>query len=122
MVEIAGFAPARFAGVKDAFAANFAEGLELGARFTLVEALAALLMARSVEQGRLAYDQRVAEVWPEFAQAGKGAITVEQALSHQAGLSGFPDETDPAIWFDWDATCAKLAAMAPLFPIGSASG
>ena len=38
MVEIAGLAPIRFDAVKDAFAANFAAGEELGARFTLVEA------------------------------------------------------------------------------------
>jgi CubicO group peptidase (beta-lactamase class C family) len=94
----------------------------LTALFSTTKAVAALMVARLVDEGRLAYDQPVADVWPEFAQAGKEAVTVEQALSHQAGLSGFPDETDPAIWFDWDATCAKLAAMAPLFPIGSASG
>ena len=45
------------------------------------KALAALMLARLVDQGRLAYDQPVADVWPEFAQAGKAAITVEQALS-----------------------------------------
>lgn len=156
MVEISGTAPARFAAAKDAFAANFAAGEELGARFTLVEAgevvldiwaghadraqtrpfdartltpifsttkaIAALLIARLVDQAKLAYDQTVASVWPEFAQAGKGAITVEQLLSHQAGLSGFPDEMDPAEWFDWDAICARLAAMAPLWPPGTASG
>ena len=94
----------------------------LTALFSTTKAVAALMVARLVDEGRLAYDQPVADVWPEFAQAGKEAVTVEQALSHQAGLSGFPDETDPAIWFDWDATCAKLADMAPLFPIGSASG
>ena len=94
----------------------------LTALFSTTKAVAALMIARLVDEGRLAYDQPVADIWPEFAQAGKAAVTVEQALSHQAGLSGFPDETDPAIWFDWDATCAKLAAMAPLFPIGSASG
>ena len=94
----------------------------LTALFSTTKAVASLLIARLVDEGRLAYDQPVADVWPEFAQAGKQDVTVEQALSHQAGLSGFPDETDPAIWFDWDATCAKLAAMAPLFPIGSASG
>ncbi|KAI6244252.1 Esterase [Aphelenchoides fujianensis] len=94
----------------------------LTALFSTTKAVAAFLIARLVDEGRLAYDQRVADVWPEFAQNGKQDVTVEQALSHQAGLSGFPDETDPAIWFDWDATCAKLAAMAPLFPIGSASG
>ena len=37
MVDITGFAPARFAAVKDAFAGSFAAGEELGARFTLVE-------------------------------------------------------------------------------------
>ena len=156
MVEIAGFAQPRFAAVKDAFAANFAEGLELGARFTVVrageavvdlwaghadrarekpfdartltpvfsttKAIAAVLMARAVDRGKLAYDQRVADLWPEFAAAGKDAITIEQALSHQAGLSGFPDQMDPALWFDWDAICARLAAMAPLWPPGTASG
>lgn len=156
MLEIAGHAPARFAAVKDAFAANFEAGEELGARFTLVEAgeivldlwagfadrgrtrpfgettltpvfsttkaIAALLIARLVDAGRLDYGQTVASVWPEFAQAGKAAITVEQVMSHQEGLSGFPDEMDPALWFDWDAICAKLAAMAPLWPPGAASG
>jgi CubicO group peptidase (beta-lactamase class C family) len=156
MVEIAGLAPPRFAAVKDAFAANFDAGQELGARFTLVQAgevvldiwagyadragskpfgpktlvpifsttkaIAALLVARLVDQGKLAYDQTVASVWPEFAQAGKGAVTVEQVLSHQAGLSGFPDPMDPAEWFDWDAICARLAAMTPLWPPGTASG
>jgi CubicO group peptidase (beta-lactamase class C family) len=156
MVEIAGTAPARFAGVKDAFADNFARGEELGARFTLVEegevvldiwaghadrarttpfdartltpifsttkAIASLLMARLVDAGKLAYDQTVASVWPEFAAAGKAAVTVEQLMSHQAGLPGFPDPMDPADWFDWDLICARLAAMAPLWPPGTASG
>jgi CubicO group peptidase (beta-lactamase class C family) len=156
MVEISGTAPPRFARVKDAFAANFEAGLELGARFTLVEAgevvldiwagfadrkrtkpfdartltpvfsttkaIAALLIARLVDAGQLDYAQTVASVWPEFAQAGKQAITVEQVMSHQEGLAGFPDEMDPADWFDWDLICARLAAMAPLWPPGSASG
>jgi CubicO group peptidase (beta-lactamase class C family) len=156
MVEIAGFAEPRFSAVGEAFAANFDEGLELGARFTLVEAgevvvdlwagfadrartrpfdertlvpvfsttkaVAALLIARLVDQGKLSYGQRVAEVWPEFAQAGKQDVTIEQAMSHQDGLSGLPEEMDPALWFDWDAICARLAAMAPLWPPGSASG
>ncbi len=90
--------------------------------FSTTKAVAALLIARLVDQGRLDYAQPVADVWPEFAQAGKGAITVEQVMSHQEGLSGFPDEMEPSLWFDWDAICAKLAAMAPLWPPGTASG
>lgn len=156
MVDIAGFAQPSYAAVKDAFAANFSEDLEIGARFSLVEAgevvvdlwaghadrkrtrafdeatltpvfsttkaVAATLVARLVDAGKLAYDQPVADVWPEFAQAGKDKVTVEQALSHQAGLSGFPDEMEASDWFDWDLICAKLAAMAPMWPPGTASG
>jgi CubicO group peptidase (beta-lactamase class C family) len=156
MVEIAGTAPPRFAAVKDAFAASFEVGEELGARFTLVEAgevvldiwggyadrkrtrpfdaqtltavfsttkaIAALMIARLVDQGRLDYRQAVASVWPEFAAAGKADVTIEQAMSHQAGLPGFPDPIDPALWVDWDAICARLAAMAPMWPPGTESG
>lgn len=146
----------RFAEVRAAFAGNFAQGAELGARFTayldgrpavdliggwadrartrpfapetltpvfsVTKVVAAVMVARLVDAGRLAYDQPVADLWPEFAQNGKGAVTVEQALSHQAGLSGFPEAMDPADWFDWDGVCARLAAMAPLWPPGTASG
>jgi CubicO group peptidase (beta-lactamase class C family) len=155
-IKIHGACPARFQAVREAFEANFAEDLEIGARFALVvdgalaidlwaghadraqslpfedrtltpvfsttKAVAAFMVARLVDQGRLAYEQPVADLWPDFAQAGKSAITVEQALSHQAGLSGFPDPIDPTLWFDWDGLCAKLAEMAPLWPPGTASG
>ena len=90
--------------------------------FSTSKAIAALLIARLVSQGRLAYARPVAEVWPQFGQAGKAAITVEQCLSHQDGLAAFMEPIDPALWFDWDAVCAKLAAMAPLWPPGTASG
>jgi CubicO group peptidase (beta-lactamase class C family) len=155
-ITLNGVCPDRFAGVREAFAANFTEGQELGARFSLcvdgelvvdlwagsadragdvpftentltpvfstTKALAAVMIARLVDKGRLAYGQRVAEIWPAFGEAGKDRLTVEQALSHQAGLAGFPEPMDPALWFDWDAICEKLAAMAPLWPPGSASG
>lgn len=90
--------------------------------FSVTKAMASILIARLVDQGRLSYDQTVASVWPEFGQAGKDRITVAEALSHQAGLPGFLQEMDPALWFDWDAICAKLAAMTPMWPPGTASG
>lgn len=154
--SIQGVCPDRFARVHDAFAANFDEGLELGARFSLAvegevvvdlwagwadrartrpfgpdtlapvfsttKAVAALMVARAVDAGRLDYDKPVADGWPEFGQAGKSRITVAQALSHQAGLPGFAEPMEPALWFDWDAICAKLAAMTPMWEPGTASG
>ena len=158
--DIRGHCPARFAAVKDAFAANFTEapeGLnELGARFTVCvrgeavvdlwaghadparttpftdttlapvystgKAVMALLIATAVERGKLAYDERVAALWPAFGQAGKDRITVAQLLSHQAGLSGLTGEVDPAIWFDRPAVLARLCAQAPMWPPGEGSG
>ena len=90
--------------------------------FSSTKAVAALLVARLVDQGRLDYAQTVASVWPEFAEAGKSEITVGEAMSHQAGLSGLRGPMDPALWFDWTAICDRLAAMAPLWPPGTASG
>ena len=155
-LEIRGVCPDRFSAVRDAFAANFAEGAELGARFSAAidgkvivdlmagwadramsvpfgpdtlapvfsttKAVTAMMIARLVSQGRLAYEQRVAEVWPEFGQAGKAGITVEQCLSHQDGLAAFTEPMDPELWFDWGAITARIAALAPLWPPGTASG
>lgn len=90
--------------------------------FSTGKAVMALMMAWAVERGRLAYDQPVADLWPEFAQAGKAEITVAQLLSHQAGLPGFAETVDPAIWFDRQAVLDRLAAQAPMWPPGEASG
>lgn len=86
------------------------------------KAVCALLVARAVAAGQLDYDAPVARSWPEFAGGGKGAVTLGEAMSHQAGLCGFPEEMPPATWLDWPAICARLAAMAPMWPVGSASG
>jgi len=56
--------------------------------FSTTKAMASLMIARLVDQEKLWWDQPVADTWPEFGQAGKADITVEQALSHQEGLCG----------------------------------
>ena len=38
--------------------------------------------AALVAEGKLKLDAPVADYWPEFAQAGKGAVTVRQLLAH----------------------------------------
>ena len=156
MADIRGLCPPRFDEVRAAFAANFDDGQELGARFSLAiggeivvdlmggwadraqtvpfaedtltpifstgKALAALMIARLVDRDLIEYDQPVADVWPEFAQAGKAAITIGQAVSHQAGLAGLTQPMEPEAWLDWNGICDRLEAMAPLWPPGTASG
>lgn len=86
------------------------------------KAVMALMMATAVERGKLAYDERVAALWPAFGQAGKDRITVAQLLSHQAGLSGLTGDFDPAIWFDRQAVLDRLCAQTPMWPPGEGSG
>jgi CubicO group peptidase (beta-lactamase class C family) len=90
--------------------------------FSTGKAVMALLIATAVEAGRLSYDQTVASVWPAFAAEGKQDVTVAQLMSHQSGLPGFSEAVDPALWFDTPAVVAKLAAQAPMWAPGAASG
>ncbi|MEE9273550.1 MAG: serine hydrolase domain-containing protein [Robiginitomaculum sp.] len=90
--------------------------------FSTTKAIAALVIAHLANAGALSYDQRVTDLWPEFAQHGKGDLTIAQILSHQAGLSGLTGPIDPSDWFNWDDICARLAAQNPIWEPGSASG
>ncbi|HEY1830730.1 MAG TPA: serine hydrolase domain-containing protein [Acidimicrobiales bacterium] len=90
--------------------------------FSVGKAVAATCVARLVGQGRLAYDQPVAQVWPEFAQSGKAAITVRQLLSHQAGLPALRPPMAPGSVFEWSRLCTALAEQAPWWPPGTAHG
>jgi len=90
--------------------------------FSTGKAVMALLIATCVERGLLDYEATVASYWPAFGRAGKDRITVGQMMSHQAGLPGFDTTEDPAIWFDREATLARLCAQAPMWEPGTASG
>jgi CubicO group peptidase (beta-lactamase class C family) len=86
------------------------------------KAVAAALVARGLQSSDHDHETPVADIWPAFGAEGKDDLTVAEVLSHQGGVVGFPDETDPAIWLDWDRTTDRIAALAPLFPPRSASG
>jgi CubicO group peptidase (beta-lactamase class C family) len=90
--------------------------------WSTTKGIAALCVARLVDRGALAYADRVAEHWPEFAAAGKQDVTVAQMLSHQAGLPGFADAILLEDLFDQESCAARLAAQAPLWEPGTANG
>jgi len=79
----------------------------------------ALAIAMLADRGQLDYSAPVATYWPEFAANGKGAITVDQVMSHQAGLDGLNVPMADDGIFDWHRVVNALAAMAPLWPPGS---
>ncbi|MET8654846.1 serine hydrolase domain-containing protein [Nocardia aurea] len=55
--------------------------------FSATKGITSTVMHRLADRGLLDYSAPVAEYWPEFAANGKGAITVEQVMTHRAGLS-----------------------------------
>ena len=73
----------------------------------------------ALQEHKIDIDRRVAEFWPEFAQAGKEKITLGQLLSHQAGLCALERRVDV---LDYDAVIQALEAQKPLWPPGTAHG
>ena len=58
--------------------------------FSASKAVSAMLIHLLAERGRLSLDDRVGDHVPAFARHGKGAITISQVLSHQAGVPLLP--------------------------------
>ena len=90
--------------------------------FSTTKGVASLAVAVAASRGLISYDARVADYWPEFAQAGKGAITVRQLLAHQAGLSAIKPPLTLQEMADPAAMSAKLAAQAPAWAPGTRHG
>ncbi len=90
--------------------------------FSTTKGAAAICVARLAEAGKLSYDDAVAKHWPEFAQAGKEAVTVRQMMSHQAGLP----YVDASLTLDEviaiDPVIAALEEQAPVWEPGTAHG
>lgn len=53
--------------------------------FSCTKTFTAVAVLQLVAEGKLELDAPVARYWPEFAAAGKAAISVRQLLCHRAG-------------------------------------
>jgi CubicO group peptidase (beta-lactamase class C family) len=90
--------------------------------YSVTKVTIGIVIGLLVQRAELDLDEPVATYWPEFASAGKGAVTVRQLLSHQAGL---PQASPPLAWaefFDDHAASFRLAQTTPLWHPGSAFG
>ena len=90
--------------------------------WSTTKGIMALCVARLNDQGLLENARPVADYWPEFGANGKGAVTVAQLFSHQAGLCGPTQKLTQTQLLDTDFLSALLAAEAPHWPVGSRSG
>lgn len=84
--------------------------------------IAALACLIAHDRGLLHVDDPVSKYWPEFAQNGKDGVLVRHILSHTAGVSGWQDPITAEEVSDVPAATARLAAQAPWWKPGTASG
>jgi CubicO group peptidase (beta-lactamase class C family) len=82
-------------------------------------ALCALILA---DRGAIDLHAPVAKYWPEFAQNGKERVEVRHFLSHSAGLPTWEKPITLDVLYDWQKATSLLAAQAPQWEPGTASG
>jgi CubicO group peptidase (beta-lactamase class C family) len=84
-----------------------------------VTSLAGLML---VDRGLVELTEPIATHWPEFAANGKQDIDFRHVLSHMSGVSGWDLPFATEDMYDWDKATAALAAQAPWWEPGTASG
>jgi len=90
--------------------------------FSTTKGLSAMTLAIARARGWLDYDAPVARYWPEFAQNGKGAVTVRQLLGHEAGLVFVHEQLTVEKLRDLDYLARLLARQRPEWPPGTRHG
>ncbi len=90
--------------------------------FSVSKVLAAIALAKIASNGDLNFEEKVSYYWPEFAENGKGEITVRQLLSHQAGLTATDPQLTLEMIHDDHAAAIALAKQKPLWRPGAGFG
>ena len=88
--------------------------------FSCTKGLLAILVAQCVEQGRIDFDDLVADHWPEYARHGKEGTRVRHLLAHRAGVPAFRGALVPADLLDFDRVVAAIEDEEPFWRPGTA--
>ena len=90
--------------------------------WSTTKTMSAICMLMLADRGDIDVEAPVADYWPEFKANGKEGVTVGMVLGHTAGVPGWNPAIAPDGLYDWDAAVANLAAEAPWWEPGTASG
>jgi CubicO group peptidase (beta-lactamase class C family) len=77
--------------------------------YSVGKGILGLLALQLVDDGTLALDQPIAEVWPGFT----APATIEHALTHRAGVPAIRDRLTDEDLLDWEVMTGALAATDP---------
>ncbi|QZD89251.1 beta-lactamase family protein [Qipengyuania aurantiaca] len=90
--------------------------------YSLTKGLTGIAAAVAVSRGLFSYEERVADIWPEFAAHGKDRMSVGEALSEQGGLAAIDFKLTLDNLADEDAIAAAIAAQKPNWTPGEHAG
>jgi len=79
--------------------------------FSASKAVTSVAIHQLVELGLIELEQPIACYWPEFAAAGKNCITLQQVLTHRAGLARVDAPLLPDDIWDWQGVVQAIAAQ-----------
>lgn len=109
------------AGTADVAGERPAQPSTLWPVFSVTKGVTALAVHLQAERGFVELDAPVSRYWPEFAANGKADVTIEQCLSHRAGIPQMPAGVTPASMADWEWMVSRIAQFTPIFPPGTAN-
>ena len=81
--------------------------------FSASKAISATLIHLLAQQGHVHLLDPVSYYIPEFAEKGKGGVSILQLLSHRGGVPSVPEDTDVELLFDHDAVLKMVCAAEP---------
>lgn len=82
--------------------------------FSCTKGLLAMSAYTLAQDGRLDLDAPIADYWPEFAQQGKSAITVRDAMTHRAGLAALDVDLSREDVLAWEPVIHAIEWQRPL--------
>ena len=83
--------------------------------WSATKGVAAACTLHAMQEAGADLHTRVADFWPEFAQAGKGTLTLGHILSHRAGLCAMEDPS--ANILDRESVVRAIENQTPLLPV-----
>ena len=83
--------------------------------WSATKGVAAACTLHAMQEAGADLHTRVADFWPEFGQAGKGALTLAHVLSHRVGLCALEDTS--ANILDRGSVVRAIENQVPLLPV-----
>ncbi|CAI5449861.1 unnamed protein product [Caenorhabditis angaria] len=91
--------------------------------FSSTKALTSIVIAMLVDRKFIKYSDRIIDHWPEYGQFGKNSTTIEDVMSHKAGVPYLSQDVSiEDVRNNWKSVMEKVEKTIPAWKPGTASG